>query len=167
MIVKKPKQWLQSQSQAQANYHFQSTMNQWNSWSNLPVFTNQWGAKVTSITYILWKDHKLNPTQHLVLQVNRINFTKPTPIPCFFSNYWQSINSPFFRANEKTNFNQSNGMITFDSHLKTTMFNNTTETGSCWHSTQLVIYTTGTVHWHNTHQVIYMTKDCICNDVFL
>ena len=42
MIVKTPKQLLQSQSQAQANYHFQPTMNKWDSWSNnLPVFTNQ------------------------------------------------------------------------------------------------------------------------------
>ena len=45
---------------------------------------------------------------------------KPTPIPCFFliNYYWQSIifYSPFFRAHEKTNLEQSNGMITFNSH---------------------------------------------------
>ena len=27
------------------NYHFQPTMNQWNSQSNFLIFTNQWGAK--------------------------------------------------------------------------------------------------------------------------
>ena len=86
MTVGKPKpKQLESQSEAQASYHFQPTMNRWNSRSNLIVFTNQWSPK-EQIGYfentMAW--HKPKPKPHPLLTDNFDLPVKSTPITRLF-----------------------------------------------------------------------------------
>jgi len=68
MTVEKPKpKQLRGKSQAQPNYHFQPTMSQWNSWSNLLLFTNQREVKVKpimSVTYFETRQPGTNQNQY-------------------------------------------------------------------------------------------------------
>ena len=67
MTVEKPKpKKLQSQSPVQTNYHFQPTMNPWNSWSNL-----------LNVNFF-WSKSEIIQARYFE---NEMVWNKPKPIP--------------------------------------------------------------------------------------